>query len=184
MSTAFAISMYVLWALFLVMAFALFALYRYFGQMYINSPDAREAQGPEVGSHLLSTAGYDVNGEPVALPAAGPALVMFADTACDLCAYLRDRLTVLDSRASRISIVVFCAGKLSDVTAWAARVPSYVHVVPDHKASIANRYEVNGTPFVVSVDHDGRVAAKGVVNTGESLIRAADDAVALQVDTA
>jgi len=86
-------------------------------------------------------------------------------------------LTILDDRAQQVTTVVFCAGQYDDVTAWAARAPAHVNVIHDHKAGIAHRYDINGTPFTVSVDREGRVAAKGIVNTEHGLISAADEAV-------
>lgn len=179
MSTAFAISVYVMWTLLLVLAFAVFALYRHFGQMYVNTGDGRTQQGPAIGQALLSLARHDVDGQELQLPTSQPTLLLFADTACDICAVIRDQLDVLDVYADNLKVVVFCAGRAADVRAWSSRVPRYAHVVADRKASAANHYGVNGTPFIVAVGLDGTVHAKSVINGDDGLLWAADQALSL-----
>ncbi|MGE5286706.1 MAG: hypothetical protein ACM3ML_05780 [Micromonosporaceae bacterium] len=183
MSAVLVASIYIIWVLLLILAVAVFALYRYFGQMYVNSAEGREKQGPEVGSSLLSIAREDVHDKPLTLPVARPTLIMFADTTCDICSYLRDHLSALDEYANRIEIVVFCSGQHHDVEAWASRVPAHVRVIADVRAKAAHHYEVNGTPFMISVGMAGIVQAKGIVNTEEGLVWAAEEALSSQPDT-
>ncbi len=180
MSTILVVNIFVIWLLLLVLAVAVFALYRYFGQMYVNSPEGRARQGPEVGSSLLSIARQDVAGQGLTLPSARPALLLFADTACDLCAHLRDRLHALGGYVDRLDVVVFCSGQHGDVQAWATRAPAYARVVPDAQARAAHHYAVNGTPFVVSVGQGGTVRAKGIINDEDGLVRAAEEALSSQ----
>jgi hypothetical protein len=177
LSAPLVVSIYVMWGLLLVLAVAVFALYRHFGQLYVNSPQGREDQGPAVGSALLSIARPDTDGGEILLPTTRPTLILFVATTCDLCSALRDQLNALGPHADVLDTVALCAGALPDVRAWASRTPGYVRVVHDKRSSAANRYEVNGTPFVVAVGHDGRVRAKGVVNDRGGLAWAAEEAL-------
>jgi hypothetical protein len=171
------VSIYVMWGLLLILALAVFALYRHFGQLYVNSPQGREDQGPAVGSALLSIASRDTDGEEILLPTTRPTLILFVETTCDLCSALRDQLNALAPHSDVLDTVALCAGALPDVRAWASRTPPYVRVAHDRRASAANRYEVNGTPFIVAVGQDGNVRAKGVVNDREGLAWAAEQAL-------
>lgn len=175
MSTALTVSVYVLWVLFLIVAVALLALYRYFGQMYVNSRGGREEQGPEIGSSLLSIARQDLAGRELILPGTRPTLIFFADTACVVCSHLRDHLDALDQFASQIDLVVFCSGRPADVQAWAARVPSFARVVADVRSAAAHHYAVNGTPYVITTAANGIVTEKGIINSRGDLVKAAEE---------
>lgn len=179
MSAALTVSVYVMWAFLILIAYAVFVLYRHFGQMYVSSPSGRASQGPDVGSALLSIARSDVAGREVTLPVARqPAIVLFVSIGCSLCSEIRDQLGSLDSYSDRIKTVVFCSGGLDDVRAWAGRVPGYVHVIRDAKSAAANHYQVNTLPFVLAVDAAGRVRNKSIINDHEGLSWAAEEALA------
>lgn len=169
------VSTYVVWALLVLVLLALFALYRHFGQLYVNSTTAKLAQGPDIGSSLLSVGGADVLGNEFELPTSKVTLLLFADTRCDLCASIRDGLRALEPRRDLVDIFVLCGGAPRDVLAWCRRTPSFVRVVHDRKGSLANRFAVNGTPFAVGATADGVVRWKGIVNTAEALGSVSDE---------
>lgn len=176
------VSVYVLWSLFIVIAVAVLALYRHFGQLYINGPEAKVNQGPEIGLPLPSVARSDIRGHAVELPGQKATVMIFADTSCDLCANVRDSLHALDRYSGRLDTVVFCAGTTGDVRAWASRVPGHVRVVQDRRAAVAAHYQINGTPFVVATGEDGVVLGKSIVNDRDGLVWAADTALDLIAD--
>jgi hypothetical protein len=182
--TATMISLYVTWVLLLVLAYAVFALYRHFGQMYLTGEVGRKEQGPEIGSAVLSVARSDTQQRPVVLPAPKPAVVIFADTSCDLCAVIRDKLPDLGEFAPRLEVTVFCGGTNRDVGAWAARAPEFVHVVCDEKSSVADRFGVNTLPFALVADAAGTVKAKSIINGSKGLIWAAQQALDLGLTAA
>lgn len=166
------VSIYVMWVLLLVLLLAVFALYRHFGQLYVNSTEAKQNQGPRLGSAMVSMAGSDVSGRKFDLPATRPALVLLADTRCEICASIRDGLSLLEPMRHEAEVYVMCAGPLPDVTAWASRTPEFVRVVHDKKAAAANKLAVNGTPFAVVADAGGVVRWKGIVSNAQA-VRAA-----------
>jgi hypothetical protein len=181
LSTAIVVSVFLTWALLIFMAYAIFVLYRQFGQQYLNSADGRADQGPKVGTALLSIGRTDVRGREVALPGTRPTLLLFSDVKCDLCSEIREQYDVVDPFADRISMVVFCTGPLDDVKAWSARTPEYVQVVRDERMAVADRYRVSALPFAIAVGSDGIVRAKSIINGREGLRWAAEQTLALPV---
>lgn len=177
MQTFLLVALCVVWALLIVLAGAVFALYRHFGQMYLSSPAGRTEQGPEIGTPLLSISRESVDGQQAMLPAPGPSVVLFADTSCDLCSAIRDKLSVLDPYSGKLHVVVFCAGLKQDVAAWAARTPGYVQVSWDDRATAAQHYRVSTLPFAIAVGLGGEVRAKSIVNGDEGLLWAAEHAL-------
>ena len=169
------VSTYLVWTILVILLLAVFALYRHFGQLYVNSTSAKAAQGPDLGSSLLSVGGVDVSGEAVELPSLNPTLLLFADTRCDICASIRDELQTLESIQNLVDIFVLCAGTPRDVFAWHHRTPAFVRTIHDRKTSLAHRFAVNGTPFAVGVTGDGIVRWKGIVSTAEALRSVSDE---------
>jgi hypothetical protein len=170
-------SLCAVWALLIVLGWAVFALYRHFGQMYLSSPAGRADQGPKIGTPLLSISRESLDGQRVILPAPGPGVVLFADTSCDLCSAIRDKLGVLDAHSGQLQVVVFCAGLKQDVAAWAARTPGYVQVIWDDRANAAQHYRVSTLPFAIAVGLGGEVRAKSIINGDEGLLWAAQHAL-------
>ncbi len=177
MQTFMLVGLCAVWALLIVLAWAVFALYRHFGQMYLSSPAGRADQGPQIGTPLLSIAREGLGGQQVVLPPPGPGIVLFADTSCDLCSAIRDKLDALDPYSGKLHVVVFCAGLKQDVAAWAARVPGYVQVVWDDRANAAQHYRVSTLPFAIAVGLGGEVRAKSIINGDEGLLWAAQHAL-------
>jgi hypothetical protein len=181
MSTALSVSVYILWALLLLLAYAVFVLYRYFGKIYVSSPGGRADQGPEIGSALLSIGRSDMSGRDIVLPARQPAVVLFVSIKCTLCSEIRDQFESLESFSDRVTVVAFCAGADQDVRAWAERCPSFVYVVRDVRGAAANHYNVSTLPFAIAVGSDGTVQAKSIINGRGGLIWAAEEALSLPV---
>jgi hypothetical protein len=175
------VGLYVTWALLLALAYAVFILYRHFGEMYLSGPVERAKQGPNVGTTLLSISRSDLRGNPVSLPSERPTLLLFADVTCELCAEIRDSLSILGSHADRLSTIVFCAGASRDVAAWAARTPDFVRIVADERGMAASHYRISTLPFAVAVEAGGTVKAKSIINGGDGLEWAAREALALPV---
>lgn len=166
MSTPLLVSHVALWVLVIAEAIALLALYRHFGEMYLNSREGRSVQGPDVDSvpkHLMVT---DVAGRTISLPAGErPRLLLFASTDCKLCDRIRDELPAVTEAVDGGEIVVVCAGHAASVRTWAAKIADDVAaVVPDPGYRVATAYGVGLTPFLVGVGPDGAVRTKGIAN--------------------
>lgn len=159
-----------LWVLVVVLAVALLALYNHFGQMYLTSHRGRESQGPAVGSVLDRFTATDLRGRAVSVPSGRPALVLLASTDCPECRRLRAPLQQLAAdRAGSMDVVVLCHGQRSQVAEWAAGMSGAVHVIQDKNYRRASAMGVGITPFMVGVDGDGVVQARGLVNGREGL---------------
>lgn len=162
--TLLTISAVASWILLILIAAAVLALYRHFGQLYMNKPEHKTGQGPEVGSSLLSLGRKSLDGNDIYLPGTQATVLVFADTDCEYCAQIRDELARYDLSTSLARVLVLCSGRQSDVVAWAQPLAGRLEVIWDQRASLASRYEVNGTPFAIVVDDQGTVAGKSIIN--------------------
>lgn len=173
---AFLVGSYVaLWVLVVVLAAAVLALYNHFGTMYLTSHEGRETQGPAVGSVLAAFSATDLQGRAVSVPSARPALVVLASVDCPECRRLRAPLQRLAaSRDGELDVVVLCSGQRSQVTAWASAMDGPVHVIQDKNYRRAGAMGVGITPFMVGVDGDGVVQARGLVNGQDGLALAVE----------
>lgn len=182
MSTVFWVSYVLLWILVVVLTVGIFALYHHFGQMYLNTPEGRETQGPRPESRLLAMEAVDVSGQAVVLPLdQRPALIVFAATDCMLCAELRQSLLRICRERAALSVVVLCRGSEAGVLAWAGELAGVARVVADPRGRYALRYRVSGTPFGVAVGRDGVVRHTGIVNTYDQLAHLADESAGLSI---
>lgn len=173
---SFLIGSYVgLWVLVVVLAVAVLALYNHFGRMYLTSGEGRENQGPTIGSALASFSATDLQGRSVTVPSGRPALVVLASTDCPECRRLRAPLQRLAAaRGDQLDVVVLCNGQRSQVNAWAAAMDGPVHVIQDKNYRRASAMGVGITPFMVGVDGDGVVRARGLVNGQDGLALAVE----------
>jgi hypothetical protein len=163
------VSVILVWVLLLAIAFALLALYRHFGQMYMSLPQQKAMQGPKIGAPLASLALTDTRGRTTSVPSGRPTALIFASTTCTFCTEIREALAAPHSTLKGTDFVVLCSGPKKDVEAWAARTSEAVHVVWDSKSELIDKFEINGTPFGVAVGQDSQVNAKGIVNGLEGL---------------
>lgn len=174
--TPLIISHFATWVLLILLTLAVLALYRHFGQLYMNTSENKSAQGPTLGSSVLSLGKKGLDGRDVYLPDGRPTVMVFADTDCEYCAQIRDEL--IHFEAGSVRFVLLCSGRKSDVVAWARPLAGHADVIWDHKSALTARYEVNGTPFAVAVDSNARVVGKSIINGRAGLdwaVRIAED---------
>jgi hypothetical protein len=174
--TLFTLTYLALWSLVIVLALAVLALYQHFGEMYLNSRDGRHAQGPDVGASLRSRSVASLDGSRVALPTLGmPSLLLFMSTHCKVCGRLRGAVSAFSLSNPEITVVIICAGRRAQVQDWARPLDQAVRVVPDDRFQLAASYRVGVTPFLVTVDAQGKVVGRGIVNDRDGLEVAADE---------
>lgn len=177
MRTAFLVSYVLLWLLTAGLVIAVFALYHHFGQMYLNSREGRESQGPAEGAAFQPLATEDISGTARVLPLLEQAaLVIFVSVTCPLCAALRAALLRLADSHPHLPTLVICEGHPRLVRAWAGELADVVPVVADPRGRISARYRIDALPFCVAVGDDGAVRARGLVNDYEGLVMAAHEA--------
>jgi hypothetical protein len=167
------VSFVVLWILVVVLSVAVFALYHYFGQVYLNSREGRENQGPESGKPFPQAISNDLRGQRAPLVRDGPAVVAFVDVECKLCAELLPDLGAFADDATDVDVVAVVAGPPPSVAQFTRRLSTRVAVFPDARGALGTGYGVAVLPFLVTVDGEGIVRAKGVVNDRDDLERVA-----------
>jgi thiol-disulfide isomerase/thioredoxin len=156
----------------------MFALYHHFGEMYLNSREGRERQGPEVGTRARQQRLETVSGEQRVLPAPGAATMLtFMSTDCTLCKRIKPTLAQVAAEVEEVELVVLCAGAPDEVREWAHGLGD-VAVFPDPAHRVAARYRIGMTPFLVGVDADGIVRARGLFNDEQGLVMAAREVLA------
>jgi hypothetical protein len=170
MPSEFLISYFTLWAIVAVQFVALFALYHHFGEMYLNSREGREDQGPAVATSLKPAQLRDIQDRTIALSFQNsPSLIVFASTTCNICDRLRAVLTKFQQNHTDILTTVICEGETLAVQRWAVGLSDAVRVVADPGHQTAARYGVGLIPFAVAVDSEGVVRAKSIVNDRSGL---------------
>lgn len=160
----------VLWILVVVQFFAILAMYHHFGEMYLGTPDGREAQGPKVDARLRPLATADLDGNHVLLPLhSNPALLLFTSTKCPLCEKLLPELNDFANAHGDTRLMVICAGDERSVREWSSGVTKPVHVIADRGQQISRQYDVGSIPFCVGIDETGTVRVAGLLNTRRGL---------------
>ena len=144
-----ALAFVVLWLLVVVLCIVVIALARQVGTLHLRlGPRGAleiDDEGPALGESLRAIEAVAADGARVALGGVGrPRLVLFASKTCAIC---REVSPGLPAAAS--------AGRLEAI------------VVHDPGAESA--YGVPGTPFVIVLDDQGVVRAKGTVNNLEQV---------------
>jgi hypothetical protein len=167
------VSYVVLWILVVVVSVAVFALYHYFGQAYLNSREGRENQGPESGKPFPHTVATDLRDGRAPLVRRLPAVVAFMDVECKLCAELLPDLGAFADDANDVGVVAVVAGRPPSVSEFTRRLSKRVDVFPDPRGALGTGYGVAVLPFLVTVDGEGIVRAKGIVNDRDDLERIA-----------
>lgn len=181
MSPTFMVSYALLWVLVVALAIALLGLYYHFAQLYVNSREGREAQGPELGKPIARIAGRLVAGGTFDLPVRGnPSLIVVTSTECGICNDLKPELAVFAARA-QIETIVVCAGPREQVEGWTKELRPFMPVLVDADRAITSRLKVNTLPYCVGTDSEGNVKAKGLVNGVRGLEWAADATLATEV---
>jgi len=169
------VSYVALWILVGFFAIALFGLYHHFGEMYLNSRQGREQQGPAVGTTLKPSVAEDVNGIVRAVPPLAPSLMVFASTDCKLCGRLRTGIRDFAHRHPQLDVVVLCEGQASQVATWAEPLGSDIPVITDTHHRRASDYGIAMTPFVVGCGATGSVVLRGLINEIDGLELAAEE---------
>jgi len=190
MADAFFWTTYVaLWAPVLILIVAVFALYRYYGSVLVNSREGRMSQGPEVGRQLAHITFRDTRNEVVDLTTQGtrPILVFMAQIACKPC---REALPALANFATKyqdaVDVVFVCAGKLDEVQQFARSLPRTVRIIADPRRAGFVTLRVSSTPFAFILDNERIVRGTGmpvVTKAFEWFVRQLDDPRTEQVNS-
>lgn len=177
MNSIFWASYIMLWLLVGTLSIGVWALYHHFGQMYLSTPESRANQGPTEGSPLRTLEAETIDGTPLVLPIDSASLLIFVSTDCGVCKAIREGIPRAVEAYPELAVFVICKGHPRMVGAWSSGLESLVPVVADRQGRIGTRYSVDLVPFCVAVGNDGIVRARGLVNSYDSLERAAVEAL-------
>jgi len=167
----FWISYATLWIVVIVLFTAVFLLYRYHGQLLLNSLEGRTSQGPQVGKRLLTARLRGLNGMTFQLeyPLVRPLLILFASTTCEPCRQARHAFSAFaEQHKAILDTLLVCRGNDQGVAEFAQDLPKSIWIVPDRHWSLGTRLRVSTTPFALIVDEGGIVRGKGMPATLEA----------------
>ncbi|HEV8366917.1 MAG TPA: redoxin family protein [Pyrinomonadaceae bacterium] len=171
-NTLFWVTYLALWLIVTVLFAAVFFLYRFNGQMMLNSRDGRDQQGPEVGKPLPAARLTTVEGKHFDLGSSDlrPQLVFLAATNCKPCLRLKVGFAAFAEKYnSVVDTILVCRGSQEGVAKFASDLPASVIVVADLRWDLGTRLRVHSTPFVFIADSKGIVRGKGNPKDGLAL---------------
>ena len=171
---ALTVSVVLLWLAVLALAVLLWALSRQVGVLFERVPPMGALitdAGPEVGAAAPAFQLRGIQSEPVAIggPAARATLLFFLSPSCPVCKKLIPVLKAVDHDEGRqLTVVLASDGEQAEHLRFVAeqglqRLPYVL------SAELGMGFRVSRLPFAVLVDRQGRVAAKGLVNSREQL---------------
>ncbi|WP_433705250.1 methylamine dehydrogenase accessory protein MauD [Paraburkholderia sacchari] len=176
MQTALAVSTAMLWAAVLALGAICLALVRQVGILYERIMPAGALmidKGPAVGAIVPVFELADIQGRAVkigGLDATGKAtLLFFLSPTCPVCKKLLPLLpSIQTSEATPVNVVLASDGDLADHTRFAQkqRLERFPYVLSQE---LGMAYQIGKLPYAVLLDENGKVRAKGLVNTREHL---------------
>lgn len=161
----FWVSYFGLWVLTLTLLAAVFFLYRYHGQLFLNSAEGRTNQGPALEHSISPQSVTDLQGDELVLGgnAESRQFVFFAAVKCGPCA---QALPALDAFAKahegQMQTTIVCRGTDKEVANFTRVLSSQIRVVADPKWNIGTKLRVSSTPFAFILDEHKIVRAKGM----------------------
>jgi methylamine dehydrogenase accessory protein MauD len=166
-----AASYVVLWVLVIGLAIVVVALARQIGTLHLRlGPRGAleiDGEGPPLGEAVEPFEVTDMSGQNVAIAGPGEAqLLLFVSPGCMVCKQVLPALPVIAAAGRMRPYVITDVDEHETRRAYdggsiKARVVSGVQ--------IAQRYDVPGTPYVLVLDEQGVVRAKGTVNNLEQM---------------
>ncbi len=160
-----------LWLVVIMLCVVVVALARQIGTLHLRvSPQGAlelDDEGPPLGEMLEAHEAVDVTGRPAMLAAPGhDQLWLFVSPGCKVCEEVLPAVSVLASSQKLTPFILTDAERSETLRAydpkkWGAPVISDLDVV--------RKYRIPGTPYVIIVDRNGVVRAKGTANTLEQM---------------
>ena len=173
-----AASYVVLWALVVMLCVIVVALARQIGTLHLRlGPSGGlevDEEGPPLGTTTKAVNRTDIDGRPVTIGGAGESqLLLFVSPGCQVCEQVLPSLPPV-ARAARMTPYVVADADPSETKFHFRARSAGTTVIADRE--VAKDYDVPGTPFVVMLDDQGIVRAKGLVNNLEQMEGLADTA--------
>jgi len=174
MTDALVVSNLLLWLVVLALLVAVFALARQVGILYERVAPMGALMidsGPAVGAAAPRLDLADLDGTAVAVGAAGgrSQLLFFLSPTCPVCKKLLPILkSIATAEAAWLDIVFASDGEREEHAAFRRRagIAAFPYLL---SAELGMALHVGKLPYAVLVDEQGRVRAKGLVNSREQL---------------
>jgi methylamine dehydrogenase accessory protein MauD len=159
-----------LWVVVVVLAVLVVALARQVGTLHLRlGPRGAlelDDEGPSLGDAPPPAELRDLRGRPVIVGGSGPArLLLFVSPGCPICREVLPGVGAAAGAAGMTAVVVADSNGPEVQAAYGVGAPAPVVASPE----LAGRYEIPGTPYVVALDEEGIVRAKGTVNNLEQM---------------
>jgi len=172
MNEALIASNMLLWLAVLALLVAVFALARQIGILYERIAPMGALMmdsGPKVGEAAPAFELAGMDGAPVAIgaPAAASTLLFFLSPTCPVCKKLLPIIkSVRKAEGERLRVVLASDGEAADHRAFRQRAElgDFPYVL---SAELGMRYQVSKLPYAVLIDPQGRIRAKGLINSRE-----------------
>ena len=174
MTTLLYVSYASLWLLVVFLLLAVFALARQVGLLHnkLGDTGARMLNdGPEIGDQAPELGAVDLDGRVVTLGSGRGklSLLVFVLPGCSTCGQLMPAVRAL-WRSERKSMEVCVVSLADDAKTREFAAGHDLKPIPIISgAAVAQRYEVRMPPYGILVGSDGKVKAKGLVNSLEHL---------------
>jgi methylamine dehydrogenase accessory protein MauD len=174
MSSLWMASYIILWVFVIFEAVVILALARQIGLLHTRllPSGARTTNiGLEIGSPIPSINTKDIEGNDFNLAKAGkPRLLAFVSPTCHACSNLLPGLkTISKSESRKLDVILITANENHESNIDYINknnLESFTYIA---SAEIAHACQVSGSPYVLVVDSEGKVASKGLVNNLEHL---------------
>lgn len=103
-------------------------------------------------------------------------LLIFSSVSCPVCAEIWPQLNSLDAGDSSIQFLMISKGSMEENTELKMD-HEFTFPVLNWDDTVANEYQVPGTPFAYLIDEDGVIAGSGFAGTKEDIRAILDSAV-------
>jgi methylamine dehydrogenase accessory protein MauD len=174
-----AVSYVVLWLVVVTLSVIVIALARQIGALHLRlGPRGAlelDDEGPELGAEVARADVADTAGRALTIAARGEVqFLLFVSPSCPLCDQIMPSVGAL-AREEPLRSYVLVDADPEEAAAIVRRRRIDAPVVP--ASEIARDYDIPGTPYAVVLDGEGRVTAKGTVNTLEQMEGLVDTAL-------
>jgi methylamine dehydrogenase accessory protein MauD len=165
------VSYAVLWIVVAILCATVVALARQVGVLHLRlGPRGAlemDAEGPPLGETIEAVQVTDLGGAPVTIAEPGQSqLLLFVSPGCSTCEQVLPSIAALANGGDVTPLVLADADDAATVSMLGERrVPAPVVAAP----SLLRALDVPGTPYVLVLDEDGVVRAKGTVNNLEQV---------------
>jgi peroxiredoxin len=159
----FTISYITLWMFVLVIASAMFFLYRFHGLIYTNSREGRANQGLELKERAPSITLQDIKGTMYDLDSttAQYQLLLFGSHNCKTCLKVKFSFAAFAEKYRGIvKVYLICKGSNDQVASFAQGLPDNIRIIPDPGWKIGARFRVVNLPFAILLDHNNIIQLK------------------------